>query len=288
MNTKILKGNLAESFHRPKIKIADIVVGDRLRAADPVWVEALAKMIEESGLLQPVVIWMDGDTPRLVAGLHRMEAYKLNEQEEIPYTLSDAKTYDEARTDEIIENVGRNELNALDRAHHLAELKEVYERRYPETKKGGDVKSEEAKEARKNQTAIFSFSSEIGDKIGLSERAIRMSVAIWKGLSDDTKKTIAGTWLTNHQAGLQQLASEKPAKQKKVCDMLFSTPPKAMNVSDALFILEHGRLLSHVEKKFQGLNKAISSLKDKELDAVLAANEERIMAWVERKLGGAK
>lgn len=269
------------------VEIESILIEDRSREADPVWVDALATMFREGELLNPVTLWKSEEGPRLVAGLHRVEAFKQNGETHIPVKWSGATSFAEAKVLEITENIGRRELSAMDRAQHLFDLKEAYEALHPETKAG--VAGAKAKHGDANE--IISFAADTAETIGLSPRAIQLAVAMWKGLSSASKATVKGTWLADHQAGLMALSKQTPAVQKKVLGMIFppkNKPAQATNVADALYIIENGRLLNSVEKRFAGLNKAIGGLADEELDAVLVANEERIMAWVERRIGGSK
>lgn len=262
------------------IKIADISIPqDRARQLNENWVEALAGSIGKSGLINPISVIKAEEGYQLVSGHHRLAAFITLERKEIPARLSMALNADEARLEEVVENLIRNELNALDRAQHLAELDRTYKSTYPELASGGDQKSTDAKE---NRIFIMNIRSEILETVGLSQPTISRAIAIWKGLSEASKATIQGTWLADHQAGLQQLAAEKPAKQKQVCNLLFATPPKATNVTDALTLLEVGRLPTHFEKKYQSINKALTSLKDEELDNVFGVHEAKIMDWLKR------
>lgn len=269
----------------PKQAIQDIAIKqitipeNRARELNEHWVEALAGMIEQSGLINPISVIADGNAYRLVSGHHRLAAFITLERDHIPARLSQASNEHEARLEEVIENIGRNELNALDRAQHLFELDQAYKALHPELEKGGDKQTSLTIEDR---SAIFALRSEILDQIGLSRRSFFNAVAIWKGLSESSKATIQGTWLADHQAGLQQLATQKPAMQKKICGVLFSTPPKATNVADAMLFLEAGRLPSHFEKKYASINKALRGLKDEELENVFAVHEVKIMAWAKR------
>jgi ParB family chromosome partitioning protein len=270
-----------------QIQIDTITIGGRSREVDMVWVNALAAMFKTGEMLNPVTIWRDTeDRIHLIAGAHRIAAQKLNGETYIAAKWSQATSMAEAKILEITENIGRRELNALDRAQHLSDLKDAYEELHPEAKRGGDKQSAEARE---KLTEIISFSSDAAETLGLSDRAIRMSVAMWVGLTEATKVAASGTWLADHQAGLMQLAKQTPTVQAKAIALIFPPnggQPKAANVPDALYILENGRVLSSVEKRFSGLNRTFGALADEELDAVLTVHEERIMAWVQRRLDG--
>ncbi|WP_275789754.1 ParB N-terminal domain-containing protein [Pararhizobium gei] len=269
------------------IPLKDIdIPTDRARDLDLAWVDALASLFTVQGQINAITVRKIDTGFRLVTGLHRHGAATKNDWPTIRARISTAANDDEARLEEVMENLGRNDLNALDRAHHLYELKQTYERLYPERKHGGDRKSEIKRQKLPldpPSPEIFGFVADTAEKIGLSERAIRMAVSIWKGLTVASRARAAGTWLADHQSSLKLLSAQTPAYQKAVLDCLFSSPPTAANVAEALIIIENGRAPSHVEKKFASLNKALTGLKDEELDSVLSIHEERIVSWVKRK-----
>ncbi|MGX1099280.1 ParB/RepB/Spo0J family partition protein [Amorphus sp. MBR-141] len=222
-----------------QIPVASIDVGDRLRQTNPAWVEALAAMIREQDLLQPIsVVHENSERYSLMAGAHRLAAVQLLGWEMIDARVTPAAWIkdQERRLQEILENVARNELNKLDRAANLAELLSVYEELHPEIRNGGDRKSQASKDKRENQMAIFAIRSEIAEKVGLSDRAVRMAVAIWNGLSSDSRKRLPGTDLANHQASLKTLSGLDAVLQKKVLDLLFSDPAGADDLDEAISI----------------------------------------------------
>lgn len=265
-----------------RIEIDQIIVRDRSRDLDRSWAAALAASFKESEMVNPITLWRDGDEAVLVAGLHRIEAHLINGDTEIECRWSQAETLADAKILETSENLLRHELTALDRAQHLAALKVAYEEKYPETK--GGVAGALAKHG--SAKGIIPFAEDAADKVGLSGSAITKAVAMWNGLSFATKAAVKNTWLADHQAGLMQLSKEKANRQAKALALIFpgeGKKVKATNVADALHILENGRLATSVEKRFVGLNKTLKSLEDEELYAVLDANEQRILAWVETR-----
>lgn len=272
--------------------VADIdVPDDRARQLDEDWVAALAAILQTEVLQHPIRLRLVDNRLRLVTGLHRLEAFRLNGEQEIPYTLSQAASDDEARMEEVMENLARQDLKALDRCHHLYELKQVYERLYPTAKRGGDRGNQHTGGKRQilpfandDQPApeVFGFSIAVAEKVGLSERAIRIAVAIWKGLSVASRARCAETWLAGHQGNLKLLSEQTPAIQIKVLDLMTGDEPKASSVSDALAIIENGRLPNHVEKKFESLNRAITKLLDDELETAFAPHTDRIVKWLQR------
>lgn len=264
-----------------EINLSEIQIKDRARVVDPNWVEMLAGLIAEQGLIHPIRLWKDGDgVVWLVAGMHRMEAHKLLQRDTVPYTFSLAKTWDDARLEEVLENLGRNELTALDRAQHLFELKRVYEKLYPEAKNGGDRKSDAAKE---NQNEIISFRSDAAQKIGLSERSIELAVKLWKGLSKNTRTSVQGTSLANHQAGLFALASVGAKMQAKILDVVYDENLAPKSVPDAIEYIENGKLKTSEQRQIASALKSFKKMPDTVFGMVMASQRERVLKWAKEQ-----
>lgn len=269
------------------IRISDIVVPEgRARELDLVWVEALAQIIDAQGLTNPITLREVDSKLVLVSGHHRLAAVRHVGHETILARLSSATSNDQARLEEVMENLARNELSALDRCHHLYELKQVYERLHPQTKNGGDRKNNNLDTRTQNLRSdrdnpqIFAFAEDTANKVGLSRRTIEMAIAIWKGLSVASRQRVTGTWLADHQSSLQSLAKLTHALQEKVLTEVLDKG--AASVGDALVIIEAGRLPSFDEKRLRSLNKKIAKLNDDDLDAVLTAQADRVLAWARR------
>jgi ParB family chromosome partitioning protein len=225
---------------RGSFPIEDIDVGDRLRDLDEAWVAALAGMIKAEGQLQDIELVRSGNRHRLSFGAHRLAACKLLGLEHVPSKIMETETDHpelEIRLHEVMENIGRRELSALDRAGHLAELKRIYEALNPSSKRGVAG----AKKKHNPATAIFAVADEIAGKIGLSERSVFAAIALWDGLLPETRKALAGTWLADHQAQLSQLSRIEPKAQSKIVSLLLppkeGVEPKAATVSDAAAIV---------------------------------------------------
>jgi len=110
---------------------------DRARDYDEGWAQMLAVVIAVQGLHHPIRVRQNGDRYTLISGRHRLQAFELNQSASIPATVSTAETDDDARMEEVMENLARNELTALDRCHHLYELKVVWDRMHPDFANGG-------------------------------------------------------------------------------------------------------------------------------------------------------
>ncbi len=86
----------------------------------------LSDSIKEHGLLQPIVVIEDIDGYILVAGERRLRASKLAKTKTIKAIVA---TLDEEKMREhaLVENIQRDELNAIDLAHAYDELLKVHE-----------------------------------------------------------------------------------------------------------------------------------------------------------------
>ena len=121
-----------------KVPIFQIKVNDGRREADPEGIQELADSISQVGLINPITIDQEYT---LIAGLHRLEAAKLLGWTEIECTVSSLEGL-LAELAEVDENVVRKDLSAVEYSDLLLRRKEIYEALHPETKNGGDRKSE--------------------------------------------------------------------------------------------------------------------------------------------------
>lgn len=87
----------------------------------------LSESIRRHGLLQPIVVIEKDDGYLLVAGERRLRAHKLAELETIKCVVADVDI-DDAKLRELalIENIQRENLNAIELAHSYDELIKVY------------------------------------------------------------------------------------------------------------------------------------------------------------------
>ncbi|CUX69228.1 MULTISPECIES: ParB/RepB/Spo0J family partition protein [Agrobacterium] len=260
---------------------------NRARSFDPDEAKALAFVIASSGLQHPIRVRAVGNRFRLVAGRKRLEAIRLLEWEAIPSTVSNAETDDDARLEEVMENLGRYDLNKLDRCQHLYELKQVYERLHPESKNGGDRKSEIRTQNLRSDAEnpeIFGFAATMAEKIGMSRRSIELAVEIWTGLTPESRQRLAGTRLANHQSGLKELSEQSPAAQAGVLDLLLSDTPAASTVSEAVTIFRKGTAMTPAEKKLETVKRTLNSLPAPVADAAVSAQVDARIAEMKKNI----
>lgn len=202
------------------IPLADIDVGERLRGIDDDAAAVIAASMQEQGQRTPIEVRKVGKRYRLIAGAHRMRALALAGIE-AAFAVVVKATELEAQLLEIDENICRRELSPLDRAIFLAKRKEVYEELHPETKHGGDRKSDQVC----NLTHLIpSFTEATAKKLGLDGSSIRRSIARYTHIAPDVREKIAGTWLSGSGAQLDALARETPDMQRQIADFVVQWP----------------------------------------------------------------
>lgn len=274
-----------------ELPLASIEVGnDRARDLEPAWAEALSVLIGEQGLQQPILVRaVEGhpETYRLIAGLHRLKAHEILGAATIPAYLSSAESDDAARLEEVMENLGRYELIALDRCHHLYELKQLWLRKHPDFANGGGNQRgvNGGKTIPTDTPEVFGFATLVAEQIGLSKRVINIAVKIWTGLAPQTRQRLRGTDLARKQTELKALSEiPTPRRQGEVLDAIFNEQLQDVgNVAQALEYLGGTIACDPIEKRFAAVSKTIADLDDETFDSVIAAHETRVIASLRKR-----
>ncbi len=170
-----------------EVTIAEVHVGPRLRDVNDAGVEGIRVSLEEGGvLLNPITVrkvaHRDGRL-ELVAGRHRLEAARLLGWETIPATVWDCGD-DWAEMMELHENLGRRDLNALDRTVFMARTKALHERLHPHTKRGFAGAGARWSDATEFGS-VASFAKATAEATGLTERQIFKVLAAGQHLAAD-------------------------------------------------------------------------------------------------------
>lgn len=230
------------------VRIADVVVGKRFRALHMDEVAKLADNLVESGrLLQPIGVTSD---MHLVWGAHRLRAATDLGWREIPaQVLPYDSASQQAKIDELDENLRRCELTALEQAQALAARKTAYELLHPEARRGGKggrkprkhtAVSPPVASSLKELTAtvavnsaqpnpskpsrhVESFASDAAAKTGKSERTIRRATAIGAKIVPEVAEAVAKVpAVAKSPKELAKLAKLDPALQRSVAACLTS------------------------------------------------------------------
>lgn len=104
---------------------------------------------------------------------------------------------------EIDENLVRNDLSDLERSEHLAERKRLYLLKHPETKRGGDQRSESARSKRND---FVSFGADTAEKTGRTERAVQQDVQIAESIPEDVRDALRDTPIADSKTDLLGMA----------------------------------------------------------------------------------
>ena len=119
----------AQGVHVEELPVAEISPNpfQPRKHFDETALKELSQSIKEHGLLQPIVVIPKEEGYLLIAGERRLRAHKLAKLETIKAIIADVKI-DDIRMRELalIENIQRENLNAIELAHSYAELIEVH------------------------------------------------------------------------------------------------------------------------------------------------------------------
>ncbi|CCD97736.1 ParB/RepB/Spo0J family partition protein [Bradyrhizobium sp. STM 3809] len=193
---------------------------ERLRALRQDTVDALAQSMKRHGLIHPIALRKRaGRGYWVVAGAHRFVAAEELRWKEIGCVVLDNCSDNEAELIEIDEPLMRAELCPAERALQIERRKAIYEAAHPETKNGGDRKSDrqigELKQGAKNPSRRVGetekndrLTKDTTEKTGQSERKVQRDVTRAEQLGDDLKRVV-GTSL-DKVAELDALAKMVP------------------------------------------------------------------------------
>jgi ParB/Sulfiredoxin domain len=186
---------------------------ERLRALRPDRVAEIAASMQESGLLQPIVLRTGkGMGYWLVAGRHRFEAAKLLKWDSIRACIHEDMEAVHAELAEIDENLIRADLSPAEHALHVHARKTLYEKLHPETKHGsapgkagGGKKAKDAK--------LASFVEDTAKKTNTPKRTIARDAT--RGKKVTVLADIVGTSLDKGDE-LDALAKLDDSEQQKL------------------------------------------------------------------------
>lgn len=219
-----------------KIALDLIERGDRLRAACPEQVAALAASMVEVGLIQPITVYAR-DVIRagiavpgygLIAGLHRLEAAQSLEWSHITahvVTMGDLHR----QLAECDENLCGTKLTPSERALFTRRRKEIYEALHPETRNGQNQHTR-VRQVGEGSSADR-FTADTATRTGRSERDVQRDARRGERISDDALEAIRGTDADSGVV-LDALArmpqSEQAAEARRLAEMPRVKPAPAV------------------------------------------------------------
>lgn len=166
------------------------------RPLDSKKVDDIATSIKEIGLINPICVKQSArqGSWEVIAGNHRLSACaKLGIETIACQIMGGDDLHTELAT--IDENLCRGELSAAEEAAAISRRKSIYEELYPETKNGGDRKSERKIYDLKSGATPKGFTSATASSTGKSASAVQKAAKRGKELGVRTLQDIAGTSL---------------------------------------------------------------------------------------------
>ena len=159
--------------------------------------------------------------------MHRLEAAKLLDWTEIECTISSLEGL-LAELAEVDENVVRKGLSAVEYSDLLLRRKEIYETLHPETKNGGDRKSEKIRIAKCNSDFAKPFIQDTAEKLGVHPATVARQIQTAKNLTSEAKDIIrdTGTKITKKDA--LKLSRLEPEQQRDAASQLAAGEIKSM------------------------------------------------------------
>lgn len=206
-----------------QIRIFQIKVNSGRREADPEAVHKLADSISKVGLMNPITVDQEYT---LIAGLHRLEAAKMLGWAEIECTVSNLEGL-QVELAEIDENFVRKDLSDDEFRDLLLRRKEIYESLHPETKHGGDRKSEKIKCAKCALDSAPSFIEDTAEKLSVHPATVRREIQTAKNLTPETKGIIKGNKVSKTDA--LKLSRLAPEQQKEAATRLVAGDIKSID-----------------------------------------------------------
>ena len=254
-------------FNGVELNINEIIIKDRKRQADNEKVSEIMESVKEIGLLNPISVNKTDEGYVLVAGLHRLTAYKRLGYNRIQAVIVNMDNI-HSELAEIDENLVRAELHYLDRAEMLKRRQEIYEKLHPDFAKSEKVKKN-LKQFRstENETVSFSdkgsndaglngekndgnFVSDTAKKTGLSERSVQQDLQLAKNLDEGVKKQIKDKKISKGDA--LKIAREKKENQKKAIKDLTEKQNPGAPEYEQIRNLMHGETTKALIDDFYG------------------------------------
>jgi ParB family chromosome partitioning protein len=207
------------------ISISDIDTGQRLRQIDDGQVESLKESILEIGLLNPITVYaIDENHFGLVAGAHRLEAYRRIGYDEVPASIAELTDL-ERQLAECDENLCGTHLTPVEEAQFIARRKEVYEAIHPETKHGASLGNGHVEDSSTRERAPR-FITDTAAKTGIGERSISKHAERGAKIAPAVMEMIKGTDF-DKGVYLDELKRLSPENQLEKAKADLAGPPPA-------------------------------------------------------------
>ena len=212
-----------------RIPISEIKINPGRRKADLIYISDLAKSISDVGLLNPITV---DSSYTLIVGLHRLEAAKLLDWEEIECNVCDMDNI-RAELAEIDENVIRRNLSSTEASGLLARRKKLYETLYPETiarNRPGHVNNHQSSNDNVSlEPKVKSFVEDTAEKLGVSTRTIERRLWLAEHLAPGAANILREMEKQPSRSEFMKLARLEPDQQAEVAALFASGSIKSVD-----------------------------------------------------------
>jgi len=193
-----------------RIATGDIEIVGTRRDADADKVSALAESMKAIGLQTPISVWTpdDGETVRLVAGRHRLEAARLLGWDRIDCMVVNLSDLDRRMWD-ISENLHRAELTVTERAECIAEWLRLVEQRQTAQVAPNESKRTDGR-GHRPQGGVNAATRELGIDRTEAHRAVKIDA-----LPEEVKAEARVLHLEDNQTALLK-ATKQPTKEDQL------------------------------------------------------------------------
>ena len=251
------------------IPLADIEIGERRRAVDPVWVDGLVGLMGRDGQHTPIEVCRltDGGFS-LVTGAHRLSAALQMGWREINAIVVSSDMAKRALR-EISENLFHRGLDPADRASDIADLIELMRVADGSAGKSAQQVAAEARWAPANLktealnasvkiTDAYGWSEKVAERLGVSCSTVEKDLLLHRRLSPQVKAKLSGHPDYRKASVMHALAKLEPEQQLQVAEMLASGAIKG--VGEGLATLSQKPKASAEEKRLSAVLGAIGRM----------------------------
>ncbi|TAK50258.1 MAG: hypothetical protein EPO23_03365 [Xanthobacteraceae bacterium] len=196
----------------------------RARGVDPRVVDALAESIAETGLLQPITVRRLAGGFEVIAGMHRVGAFRKLARATIPAII---REMDDLRAELALidENLVRNDLSAAERSAAQARRKALWQELHPETRNGAagkyrsksQLQSQLAQVEQAGERPAARYDEAAAQSIGQSPATIRRDVHRGEALGAEVLARVARTSLDKGEE-LDALTKLSPERRDRLVE----------------------------------------------------------------------
>ena len=221
------------------ISVDSIEMNSNRRKIDPSKVSELAESIHNIGLINPISVTATGENKyQLITGLHRLEAYRQLDLNEIPVTIVNACD-GKIELMEIDENLIRNEIHFIDRGDYFNRRDEIL------TKLGIRAKAGDNKFTTYStpESGVLKTTNAIAKEVGISVSKLYEEKQLAKNLIPEAKQVLRLKDVTKEE--VKRIAREEPETQLKIIEKINSG--EAKNHKEATLRIKREEIIERIE-----------------------------------------